>query len=111
MASAGNCRSQKRRYVLFGLVWEKLYTCNVERGHGIPELEVLVVQTVGVVGPGSIRGRMDPPRACIILFLFIIGLSCPCRVQTSLTQKFLKLTMYLDFLTTSFLYLVVTLAL
>ncbi len=55
-------------------VWfgqKKLDTCNVERGHGIPELEVLVVQTVGVVGPGSIRGRMDPPRACIIPFLFI----------------------------------------
>ncbi len=72
---------------LNNLVWFQLDTCNVERGHGIPELEVLVVQTVGVVGPGSIRGRMDPPRACIIPFLYIRGLLCPCSVRTSLTQS------------------------
>jgi hypothetical protein len=41
-------------------------------------------------------------------FLFIRGLSCPCCIQASLSLNFLKL--YLDFLTTVFLYLVVTLA-
>jgi hypothetical protein len=45
-------------------------------------------------------------------FLFIRGLSCSRSVQTSLTQHCLSLTtVYLDFLTTSFVNLVVTLAL
>jgi hypothetical protein len=45
-------------------------------------------------------------------FLFIKGLSCPRTVQTLLTQNFLKLTIrtvqYLDNLSNSFLFLVVT---
>jgi hypothetical protein len=41
-------------------------------------------------------------------FLFFRGLSCPCCIQTSLSLNFRK--QYLDFLTTVFLYLVVTLA-
>jgi hypothetical protein len=43
-------------------------------------------------------------------FLFIRGLSCPRIVHKSLTQTILKLTICLNFLTTSFLYLLVTLA-
>ena len=34
--------------------WKLAY--NVEGGHGISELQVLVIQTVGVVGPGAVRG-------------------------------------------------------
>jgi hypothetical protein len=48
-------------------------------------------------------------------FLFIKGLSCPRTVQTSLTQNCLKLTirtvLYLDNLSNSFLFFVVTLVL
>ncbi len=44
-------------------------------------------------------------------FLFIKGLSCPSCIQASLSLNFLKLTTFLDFLTTVFLDLVVTLAL
>ncbi len=39
-----------------------LCTYDVEGGHGVPELEVLVVQAVGVVGPGPVGGGVDPPR-------------------------------------------------
>ena len=32
----------------------------------IPEFKILVVNTIGVVGPGPVGGRMDPPGAILI---------------------------------------------
>ena len=36
------------------MVWFGNNTYTVEGGHGISELQVLMVQTVGVVGPGPV---------------------------------------------------------